>query len=620
MKFLMIYPNKVMITRAPLGIGYLATYIEDAGHEFKLFDTTFISCGECPSDDALREQNLQVVNPDFEKLGLVEKNINVYDALEKEIESFQPDMIGLSTVDPNHNFGMQLLRHCKSIRPDIPIIVGGPLSTLVPDDVIVEESVDIVGRGECDIHLAELCNRYHDIKYPDVKSVSSRPNPTKEKKNLLNVITPAEAKPRKSGWESLYDIPNLWVKDKDYKDNGIVHKNKVTLPELANGLSPNLSIYDPRHFLRPLGGRMYNMATVIWTRGCVFRCSYCANETFYKAADASAKEYYRKKDVKPLVEELSRFKEQFNLNFLMFVDDIFPLHEPELIDEFCRLYKKHVDLPFSVNLQPRLVREDTFAMAVDAGLRNICVGVEAGSDRVRRKILKRNYRDEHVEKVFAMAHKHRIRCSSFNIIGLPDENREDIFETIAVNKKINPTSATVTFFHPYRGAPLRELCVERGYIDPNQGKHEDVYRTDSQLNMPQITKQELKNIMKSFQLYMKLPEEYETLIKMQEDQSSFEARQIREKILLPVFKKIQDEESKWDFRKKKEWWTSDISGREEVDSKVKLPATKPGDAGFVPLPVLRVATKKAGEDFKKELYPGNESVIDISGKSATIDK
>jgi radical SAM superfamily enzyme YgiQ (UPF0313 family) len=580
MKVLMIYPNKVMVTRAPLGIGYLASYLKNAGHEFKLFDTTFVRCGDIPSDDALREKNLQVVNPDFEKLGLVEKDINVFDALEDEINTFNPDVICVSTVDPNHSFGMDLLRHCKKICPDVPTISGGPLATLVPEDIISEDCVDIVGRGEAEERLVELCDAI-------------------EEHGL-------------DGWENLYGIENFWIKDKNYKENGIVHKNLVGLPDISNGLPPDLSIFDPRHFLRPLGGRMYNMATVVWTRGCVFRCSYCANETFYKMANATAKQYYRKKDTKLLVKELAEFKEKYNLNFLMFVDDIFPLHEPEVMEEFCRLYKEQVDLPFSVNVQPRLVREELFAMAVDAGMRNICCGVESGSDRVRRKILKRNYNDDHVAKVFSLAHKHKIRCSSFNIIGLPDEERSDIFDTINLNKRIQPTSATVTFFHPYRGAPLRKLCVERGIIDENQGKHEDVYRSDSQLNMPQITKQELKNLMQSFQLYMKLPEEYHKLIEMQEDQSSFESQMIREEILLPIYNKIQDSQSQWDFRKKDEWWKSETSGREEVmNSKIKLPGTKPGDAGFFPLHE-KEELKSAKSDFNKDMYPGNASFI---GKS-----
>ena len=109
MNILMIYPNKVMVTRAPLGIGYLAAYLKNAGHEFRLFDTTFVRCGKIPSDDALREKNLQVVNPDFEKLGLVEKDIDVFEALEDEIDAFNPDVVCVSTVDPNHQFGIELL-------------------------------------------------------------------------------------------------------------------------------------------------------------------------------------------------------------------------------------------------------------------------------------------------------------------------------------------------------------------------------------------------------------------------------------------------------------------------------------------------------------------------------
>jgi anaerobic magnesium-protoporphyrin IX monomethyl ester cyclase len=567
----MIYPNKVMVTRAPLGIGYLSAYLKDAGHSFKLFDTTFVKCGEIPSDDALREKNLQVVNPDFEKLGLVEKEIDVFESLKEEIESYNPGVICISTVDPNHTFGMDLLKHCKKIFPNIPTICGGPLSTLVPDDMVVEDCIDIVGRGEAEEQLAELVTTYE--KYG------------------------------REGWDKLYKINNFWIKDKDYKTNNIVHKNGVMLPNIHRGLAPDLSIFDPRHFLRPLGGRMYNMATVIWTRGCVFRCSYCANETFYKAAKVSAKQYYRLKDAALLVDELAKFKEEYKLDFLMFVDDIFPLHEPDIMEEFCRLWKEKVDLPFSVNLQPRLVREDTFAMAVDAGLRNISVGVESGSDRVRRKVLKRNYRDEHTQFVFDLAHKYKIRCSSFNIIGLPDEDREDIMKTIMLNRELNPTSATVTFFHPYRGAPLRDLCVEMGYIPETQGKHEDVYRSESQLIMPQITKDELRGLMSSFQLYMKLPEKYHELIKKQEDSSSDESVEIREKILLPLFREIQDNESKWDFRKKEEWWTSDIDGREEINAKVKLPHTTPGDAGYIPLHA------KPKEYFKKEMYPGNESIV-----------
>ena len=234
--------------------------------------------------------------------------------------------------------------------------------------------------------------------------------------------------------------------------------------------------------------------------------------------------------------------------------------------------------------------------------------------------------------MFDLAHKYKIRCSSFNIIGLPDEDREDIMKTIMLNRELNPTSATVTFFHPYRGAPLRSLCVERGYIPPNQGKHEDVYRSESQLIMPQITKEELRNLMSSFQLYMKLPEKYHDLIRKQEDTSSEESKEIREKILLPLFKKIQDSESKWDFRKKYEWWTSDVDGREEIKAKLKDPTPKPSMTTIDSIIDKGVAYEKwllnakdpyAWRDYKADLGTCVHNLIEIlilSGECVITDE
>lgn len=498
MKILIIYPNKSMTTRVPLGLGYIASYLKQANHEFRLFDTTFIKCADIKSDDKLREENLQVINPDFSAYNLVESDVNVYDELSKVILEFKPAIIGISVVDPNYQFGIRLLQYCKKEFPHITTMCGGTIATLVPDEVIMEDCIDIVAIGEIEEQLIEYLNQC-------------------EKENNTIVST-----------------PNFWVKIKDK----IIKRYDHRLPDISKGLAPDLSIFDDRHFIRPLGGKMYRMATVVWTRGCLFHCSYCANKSFYDTMGVNAKTYYRHKDVDLLIEELKTFKEQFNLNFIMFVDDIFPLQNIKLIKDFSKLYKEKVGLPFSINVQPTIVNEESFQLIVDAGLKNICCGIESGNKEIRKNVLDRNYNDDDVLKVFALAHKYNIRSSSFNIIGLPFETRENIMDTIALNKKANPDSATVTFFHPYRGSKLREVCIKNKLIEPGQDLHEDIYRETSHLIMPQISKEELKGLMSSFQLYMKLPEEYYKLIQMQENQDSFEAKLIREKILLPKFKEF----------------------------------------------------------------------------------
>jgi len=518
MKLLMIYPNKAMTIRAPLGLGYLSAYLKNSGHEMRLFDTTFIKCDITLGDDFLRENSLQIKNPDFNEFNIFQKNVNVFDLLKTEIEEFKPDIIGMSLVDPNYDFGLKILKYCKSMWLNIPIIVGGPLTTFVPEDIIKEECIDAIGRGECEEALVEFMNRYE-----------------------------------KGGWNNVYDVYNFWVKDKDYYTNLIIYKNNIKLFDSVYGLSPDLDIYDDRHFIRPLGGKTYRMATVIWSRGCIFSCNYCANSSFYKSANIKAKQYYRIKDVKFFIQELKIIKEKYNLNFLMFVDDIWPMHKIELIKEFCNLYKKEVNIPFSINLHCKIVNEESFSMAVDVGLRNVCIGVESGNKRIREQILNRRYSDDDLKFVFGLAHKYKIRCSSFNIIGLPFENRQNILETIELNKKLNPHSATVTFFHPYRGSVLRQMCIDEKYID-DENFYEDVYRVESRLNMPQITKKELTGLMNSFQLYLKLPEKYYSLIEKQENEELIESKNIRNNILMPIFNEIQSKEPKWDFNKKTEWW------------------------------------------------------------------
>jgi len=520
MKILLIYPNKSMTTRAPLGIGYLTSHLRKAGHQVKLFDTTFIKCGDGPGDEVLRQSNLQVSNPDFDGLGLVEKNIDVFEELINEVHSFNPTLIGMSVVDPNYMFGIELIKHCKKSYPEIPVVVGGPLATLAPDDILQDDCVDIIALGEAEEAIVDLCNNFE-----------------------------------RGGWEAIYSIKNMWVKDLYYTKNDIVHKNPTDLPNIEHGLSPDMSIFDSRHFIRPLGGEMYRMATVVWTRGCVFHCSYCANETFYKACNVTPKQYYRKKDVEEFIDELQELKEDHNLNFLMFVDDIWPMHDVDLVGKFGELYKKYVDLPFSVNLQCKLIKDEAFSIAVDAGMRNVAIGIESGSSRIRKDVLKRNYNNDDVVRAFDLAHKHKIRSSSFNIIGLPYETREDIFKTIELNRLANPDSATVTFFHPYRGAPLRKLCIQEGFIQETDSNHEDMYRSESQLNLPQITKKELSNLMQAFQLYFKLPKDFWPLIEANEDTSSEKAKKVREEILLPAFYEVQSKEMKFDFTKKTNWYS-----------------------------------------------------------------
>ncbi len=64
----------------------------------------------------------------------------------------------------------------------------------------------------------------------------------------------------------------------------------------------------------------------------------------------------------------------------------------------------------------------------------IRVGVESGSERVRREIMARPMPSERIERVFADARAAGLKTWSFNMVGLPGETPADAEETYALNE------------------------------------------------------------------------------------------------------------------------------------------------------------------------------------------
>ncbi len=507
MKILFLYPNTAMVSRIPLGISYLAAYLKKDGHDIRLFDTTFIKCGKTRNDEDLRASSLQVHNPDLKKYGLVERDIDAAGLFEIEIEKFKPDLIAMSVVDPNYAFGLGLLKNIKKRHKDVLTAAGGPTATFAPEEVIGEDCVDIICVGEGEMAMRELCNRIE--RREDIK-----------------------------------DIKNIWV-----KENEKVYKNAARPLIDVNELpSPEWDIFDQRHLLRPLGGRIYRMGLFAMTRGCLFPCRYCGNLALLQIYKGQ-KEFYRIRKVESLIQEITSYKKKYNLNFVFFADDIFPLHKEETLDDFCRRYKEQVALPFSINLHPGLIKEELFAKIVDAGCRNICVGLESGSPKIREEVLGRHYKNEQIIHVFNLARKYKIRSSSFNMIGLPHEKRSDIFETIELNRRSRPSSATLSFFHPYRGTKLRELCINENLFTLSKEKeYEDVSRTISCLDLPQISKETLEGLFRTFQMYIKLPKILHGLIRMAEKKAVF--GNFIYNTLKMIFYIVSYKELEWNFTKK----------------------------------------------------------------------
>jgi len=467
MKFLMVYVNDTSSTKVPLGVLYLTSILRNSGHTVKLFDMTAYAIGMDRNDYAIRGRFLNFQALDLRPYGVDFKPATMAD-IERDllecVSSFVPDLIGLSIMEDTSLTGLHLARTCKGRFPGIPIIVGGVYCTTQPERVISQDAVDIVCVGEGEQALPELLRRM-ELRVP------------------------------------FDDVANLWVKQ---SGRGVV-RNDVGPPSSLDDLPfPDLSLVADRHLYAPFAGHAYKMTFVESQRGCPRRCGYCCNQIFLDAYARFGARYLRRKSIPRLIEELVYLKNAHGLNFIQFTDDDFLLRPAHELGEFAVLYTQHVGLPFWIQAEARNVTDEKVGLVRQAGCISISIGVETGSEYILREVLKRNTPRQGTLRAFDVMHRHGIRSSANVIIGVPDETREQVFETVELIRQCEPRSINSNIFIPYNGTILRDYSIERGYLKPDYHRSAlDSWR--AVLDMPQFPPREVEDLARTFVLYCSLP-------------------------------------------------------------------------------------------------------------------
>jgi radical SAM superfamily enzyme YgiQ (UPF0313 family) len=456
-KVLLINCNTMLDTLVTAGIGILSASLKQAGIEVRLFDTTFFRTAERTGDEA-RTYALQVKKTNFKDFGIEPDAGDVVEEFVKAVESFRPDLIGLSCIEVTWPLGLELL---KAVRhTGIPTIVGGAYATFGPDIVIRQPAVDMVCVGEGEQALTELCEKMRN-------------------------------------GDDITAIRNIWIK----QDN-LLFKNPVR-PGIAMRDLPfqDWELYDKRRFLKPMGGRISVTGTFEMNRGCPYRCTFCINSGFHDLYH-SVGGYYREQEIPRLIDEMLEKKERYNLSFVYLVAESFLTTTRKRVEQFGRLYPQ-VGLPFWVEARPESITQDKVAMLSDCGCEGISVGVESGNEEFRVRTLGRNLSNARIIEAFDILSDSDIRVSANNIIGFPDETRAMIFDTIELDRRIDAQGIIVSFFSPYRGCTLREVCETKGYL-----RHDDIagdYRLGPTMDMPQLRREELVGLHRTFPLYVKFP-------------------------------------------------------------------------------------------------------------------
>jgi len=405
---------------------------------------------ESPKDLSL---GLGIISSMLKKQGhQVDLIDNTFGITKKEIinktKRFSPDLVAVTAATNDLYKAIEICELIKKVK-QVPIVCGGYHATVAPEDIIKKKCFDIVAIGEAEHSFLEL-----------IKSIENK---------KIN-----------------YKIKNLWIK----KDSKII-KNKIgnLNQDLDNLPFADREIFNYQKYIDSNRG----LATFISSRGCPFQCTYCINKVLLEKYKGKG-QYLRFRSINNILKEIKQVVTKYKVKEIEFYDDTFTL-DKERLKEFCKKYPKEINLPFYVNGRVNSLTKEDLKLLKKAGCIRIAIGIESGNPYIRNTILKRNQTDEQIINTFKWAKESGIKTYSFNMIGVPYENKKNIEETIKLNRKTKPDYVGVSIFNAFKGTELYDLCLKNNWLI---NIYPTSYFQSTNVKHPNFTIKQLKKIRDRF--------------------------------------------------------------------------------------------------------------------------
>lgn len=324
------------------------------------------------------------------------------DDIISRVNTFSPHFVGITTMTPTFPFALRIARLIKRDFPEMKIVMGGVHPTVIKEDVLKHHEIDFVIEGEGEFSFLELL--IGNTEYPGIYRLEN--NKIKGKKAII-----------------------------------IEEIDSLPLPDYTSFPAKNYIEYTEK--LRGIKGISY-----FATRGCPFPCSFCA-------VKCTMGRRWRTKRPETVITELKILKEQLKVEGIWFKDSILNLKK-EWISQLAHLMlKEKLNLKWQMNTRVDLVREDEISLLSEAGLTQVDLGIESGSER-SLKTLKKFYTVNKIKNAVRILKKY-VKVAGFFMIGIPGETEEDIQKTINLIEELNLDACSISLFQPLPGSDLYNI-------------------------------------------------------------------------------------------------------------------------------------------------------------------
>jgi radical SAM superfamily enzyme YgiQ (UPF0313 family) len=319
------------------------------------------------------------------------------------------DLVGISTITTTANEAYSILEMIKKERSDMPVVMGGPHVTFLPEEAL-EKGADFVVRGEGEDAFPALVRKLRD------------------------------------GDGDFHNIPGLSYREgEDYRHNPDVSR----VEHLEDLPWPDLTLIKNFEKIR--------IIPVMTSRGCPYNCKFCSVTKMFGRR-------YRFRDPADVLDELTLLNKRNPRASVFFYDDNFTANVRRTKELLQGVIDRGLKIKWTAQARVDVVKDkELLELMKESG----CIFLYLGLESINPKTLE-SYRKEQTVQDIADAvkilHQHRIRVHGMFVLGSDDDDIKTIRETVKFARGLKIDTVQFLVLTPLPGTETYTELSKEGRI------------------------------------------------------------------------------------------------------------------------------------------------------------
>lgn len=432
MNILVVYPpcRELTTPKLPLGLLYVAQPLIEDGHIVKFLDI------------ALKKPNREEVI--------------------SKIKSEKFDLMVIGGIITTYSYIKWLTKEVKKIYPETTILGGGFVATPIPHIIFKNTGIDVICNGEGDVTVKEYVSTLENGR--DISNVQGLF--IKTEKSFFKT-------PERPLIKDLDEIPPPLDSYKLLDIEKYITENGKPIQPLLESLGVWDSYLNECRYFDILSGR-----------GCTGQCTFC-----YRLLKG-----FRKHSVQYVIKHMEYLSETYKINLFDFEDELF-IGNRKWIYDFCSaMEESSMDVRFRISSRANMITEDLLKKLKSVGCLDINVGFESGSQKMLDSMHK-HMKVEHNYNAYNLLKKNNmIAGGAPTMLGMPDETKKSIIETLKFIQDCKIDSAANYFATPYPNSEIYQYAIKEGLIQDEDKYLEWISNSDAsefKINLTRLSDSDL---------------------------------------------------------------------------------------------------------------------------------